>query len=113
MNEVEFKDDGGGRFSIEGKLEFETVATAYQESMNRFSPHSELVLDLSGVTGADSAGLALLLEWVHWAKQSAREIQFKNIPEQIQTIARISEVDGILRAGERWTTPVVSYPEGI
>lgn len=81
--------------------------------MNRFSPYSELELDLSGVSSADSAGLALLLEWVHWAKQSAREIQFKNIPDQIQTIARISEVDGILRAGERWTAPTAAYPEGI
>lgn len=113
MSEFEFKDEGEGRFLISGKLEFETVSSAYQESMEKFSPHSELELDLSGVSGADSAGLALLLEWVHWSKQSAREIRFRNIPDQIQTIAKISEVDGILRAGERWTAPVVAYPEGI
>ncbi|MDH3401458.1 MAG: STAS domain-containing protein [Chromatiales bacterium] len=113
MSGFEFKDEGGGRFSISGKLEFETVSSAYKESMVKFGPHSELELDLSGVTDADSAGLALLLEWVHWAKQSAREIRFKNVPDQIQTIASISEVDGILRAGERWTAPVVTYPEGI
>ena len=113
MTEFEFKDEGEGRFCISGKFEFETVAAAYFQSMKMFSPHSQLELDLSGVTDADSAGLALLLEWVHWAKQSAREIRFKNIPDQIQTIANISEVDGILRAGERWTAPVVAYPEGI
>lgn len=113
MNGFEFKDEGGGRFHISGKLEFETVSSAYLQSMIKFSPYSELELDLSDVTSADSAGLALLLEWVHWSKGSAREIRFKNIPEQIQTIAKISEVDGILRAGERWTAPVVAYPEGI
>ena len=113
MNEFEFKDEGEGRFCISGKLEFETVSSAYTQSMMKFAPYSELELDLSGVTDADSAGLALLLEWVHWAKHSAREIRFKNVPDQIQTIAQISEVDGILRAGERWTAPVMTYPEGI
>jgi phospholipid transport system transporter-binding protein len=113
VNGFEFKEEGDGRFRISGKLEFETVSAAYFQSMTMFSPYSELELDLSGVTDADSAGLALLLEWVHWAKPSAREVRFKNVPDQIQSIAKISEVDGILRAGERWTAPVVTYPEGI
>jgi phospholipid transport system transporter-binding protein len=106
LKAFEFKDLGDGRFAVSGKLQFETVSDALSESMEKFSPFSELELDLSGVTDADSAGLALLLEWVHWSKASAREIRFKDIPAQIQNIAKISEVDGILRAGERWTVPV-------
>jgi phospholipid transport system transporter-binding protein len=106
LKDFEIQDFGDGRFAVRGKLQFETVSDALSESMEMFAPFSELEIDLSGVTDADSAGLALLLEWVHWAKASAREIRFNNIPQQIRSIASISEVDGILRAGERWIAPV-------
>ena len=106
MRGFEFKNLGEGRFAVSGNLEFETATDAYAESMIKFNPFSELEIDLSGIVRADSAGLALLLEWVHWAKGTAREIRFTNIPDQIQSIARISEVDSILSAGERWMFPV-------
>ncbi|MCW9079358.1 MAG: STAS domain-containing protein [Gammaproteobacteria bacterium] len=96
---------GNGQFAVSGNLEIETATDALADSMIKFNPYSEIEVDLSGVTRADSAGLALLLEWVHWAKNTAREIRFKNVPEQIRSIARISEVDSILSAGERWMFP--------
>lgn len=105
MRDFEFKSLGEGRFAVSGNLEIETATAAYAESMLKFSPFSELEIDLSGVVRADSAGLALLLEWIHWAKNTAREIRFKNVPDQILSIARISEVDGVLSAGERWMFP--------
>lgn len=105
MRKFEFTNLGDGRFAVSGNLEIETAKDAYEESMIKFNPFSELEIDLSGVTRADSAGLALMLEWVHWAKNTAREIRFKNVPEQILSIARISEVESILSAGERWMFP--------
>lgn len=108
MSAVQFTDLGEGRFALEGRLEFETASSAYTQSMIRFSPYTTLELDLSGVSAADSAGLALMLEWVHWAKASAREIRFRNVPDQVRNIARISEVEDILKAGERWIGPVAA-----
>ncbi len=111
MSNVEFTSLGDGRFVVGGSLEIETAADAYAESMIKFNPFSELEIDLSGVVRADSAGLALMLEWVHWAKNTAREIRFRNIPDQILSIARISEVEDILSAGERWMFPADSVSE--
>ncbi|MEL7298635.1 MAG: hypothetical protein AAGJ86_13305, partial [Pseudomonadota bacterium] len=51
---------------------------------------------------ADSAGLALLLEWVTWANHTVREINYLNVPQRVTNIASISEVDGLLNAAERW-----------
>ena len=59
-------------------------------------------VDLSGVTEADSAGLALLIEWVAWAREHHREMRFFDLPRQIRAIARICEVEDVLRAAERW-----------
>lgn len=94
---------GEGRFELRGDLTFDTVTALLDKGQKRFSEHSRIVLDLSGVAASDSAGLALLMEWVSWANHSVREIRYENIPERLVSIAAISEVEDVLTAGERWT----------
>ena len=94
---------GEGRFAISGDLTFGTVAQLLDSGQKQFSEHSRIIVDLSEVTNADSAGLALLMEWVGWANHSVREIRYENVPERLVSIASISEVEGMLTAGERWT----------
>ena len=100
---VEFQPQGGGRFRIAGELGFRTAGAALARSRKLFRDHSVIELDLSGVRRADSAGLALLLEWVNWARHSAREIEFHHIPAQLVAIAEISEVDDMLHRAEEWS----------
>jgi phospholipid transport system transporter-binding protein len=100
------EDLGGGRFALNGKLGFATAREILAASKKLFAEHAVLKIDLAGVTHGDSAGLALLLEWINWAKHYRREIRYFNVPEQILAIARISEVTDLLHAGERWTGPV-------
>jgi phospholipid transport system transporter-binding protein len=59
-------------------------------------------VDLSGVTQTDSAGLALLLEWITWANHTVREIRYTGTPERILAIAKTTEVESLLTRGERW-----------
>ena len=97
---------GGGRFALRGVLGFSTAKDVLAASKQLFAEHAVLKIDLAGVTHSDSAGLALLLEWINWAKHYRREIRYFNIPQAILAIARISEVSDLLHAGERWTGPV-------
>ncbi len=101
--QVEFVDQGDGRFAVRGDLTFRTAGIALEESKELFADHSILQIDLSEVKRTDSAGLALLLEWVNWAKNYVREIRFLNVPDEVLSIAQISEVDDLLSKGERWT----------
>jgi phospholipid transport system transporter-binding protein len=101
--ECRVEDLGGGRFAVHGVLGFPTVTKVLEESKELFSEHSIIEVDFSGVERSDSAGLALLIEWVNWAKHYVREISYKNIPKQIRAIAQISEVEWMLTAGARWT----------
>lgn len=100
---VEFQPQGEGRFRVAGDLGFGTASAALARSRRLFRDHAVIELDLSGVRRADSAGLALLLEWVNWARNNAREIQFHHIPAQLVAIAQISEVDDMLHRAERWS----------
>ncbi len=103
MSDIRFDDLGDGRFAVHGDLTYDTVARALYQSRNLFEDHATIELDLTDVGESDSAGLAVLLEWVNWAKNFVREIRYVNIPDQIVAIAQISEVDDMLSKGERWT----------
>ncbi len=102
MEDFEIKDLGDGKFAVSGAMTFATAERILRSSEEPFEEHSQLEIDLSGITASDSAGLALLLEWVTWANHSVREIQFKNMPEKIVAIARTTEVEQLLSRGERW-----------
>jgi phospholipid transport system transporter-binding protein len=101
--EFQFEDLGDGRFALRGAVGFGTAARILEVSKTLFGEHSRIEVDLEGVTDSDSAGLALLIEWVNWAKHYVREISYRNIPRQIRAIAEISEVEWMLEAGTRWT----------
>lgn len=86
-----------GRFRVSGVLDAATVGPLLKQSLKPFSNGTgELKIDLAAVTQADSAALALLIEWLRIAKQARRTIRFENAPAQIVALARISEVDKLL-----------------
>ena len=102
MADYELQDNGEGRFAINGEMTFDTAERILRDSEEPFEEHTQLEVDLSGVTAADSAGLALLLEWVTWANHTVREVRFTGLPERVMAIAKTTEVEGLLTRGERW-----------
>jgi phospholipid transport system transporter-binding protein len=53
-------------------------------------------VDLSEVTEMDSSLLAAMLGWLRDAKARDQELTFTNLPDALQTIARLYGVDGLL-----------------
>ncbi len=102
MGDFELQDLGDGRFALTGEMSFDTAERILRASEKPFEEHTQLEIDLSGVTNSDSAGLALLLEWVTWANHTVREIRFEGMPERVMAIAKTTEVDELLSRGERW-----------
>ena len=64
MSSFVLQDHGGGRFSLSGHMTFDTAGRILRESEIPFEEHTRIEVDLSGVDETDSAGLALLLEWI-------------------------------------------------
>lgn len=112
MSEYELSDEGEGRFRLTGDMTFDTAEDILQESEDLFEEYTRIEVDLSGVEHSDSAGLALLLEWITWAIQTVREIRFEHIPERVMAIARTTEVESLLDRGERWSG-FIEAPEKI
>ena len=103
MSRYELDDLGGGRFALKGEMNFDTAEQILRQSEAPFEEHTQIEIDLSGVTDSDSAGLALLLEWVTWANHSVREIRFIGLPDRVMAIAKTTEVEKLLTRGERWS----------
>ncbi|HEY0941873.1 MAG TPA: STAS domain-containing protein [Steroidobacter sp.] len=88
---------GNGRFKVFGALNAETATDLLKRSDAAFKEAgSSLEIDLANVPEGDSAGLALLIEWLRLARQRQQQIHFKNVPQQIAALARISEVEALL-----------------
>lgn len=91
---------GNGRFKVYGALNAETATDLLKRSDAAFKDAgASLEIDLAGVPEGDSAGLAVMIEWLRVARQRQQQIHFKNVPPQIAALARISEVEGLLNGG--------------
>lgn len=86
-----------GSVTLNGELVFDTVPGLLADSRSLFDSEGRAVaFDLKGVTRADSAGLALLIEWLRWARVRSKSVSFINVPSQMLAIAKVSGVDGLL-----------------
>jgi phospholipid transport system transporter-binding protein len=90
-----------GRFAVRGVLTFATARHARDEGLRalRAASASELEIDLSAVSQVDSAGLAVLLDWLAASKRERRRLRYTGLPAGLLAIARISDVAELLEQG--------------
>ncbi len=96
VSDCDLTDLGDGHFALHGDLSFDTVEQILRASKELFKGQTNIEVDLSGVGKTDSAGLALLLEWISWSASSGIDIRFAEMPAKILAIAQTTEVDGWL-----------------
>jgi phospholipid transport system transporter-binding protein len=82
--------------TVVGALTFETVPSLYLNASGWFAGPDDLIIDLSKVERADSAGLALLIEWLRHAQTENIKLRYANIPEPVQTLIRINGLQDAL-----------------
>jgi phospholipid transport system transporter-binding protein len=97
--DASFEVQGGERSRVIGSLHFTTVSGLLSAGIEAIDHNEASVIDLAGVTASDSAGLALLIEWLSVAKGANRTLRYENIPSQLQQLARLSEVEELLVPG--------------
>ena len=96
VSEFELVDQGEGRFALNGPMSFATAQNILKRSEGLFARHGALEVDLAGVDKADSAGLALIIEWKAQAAERDAAIHFSNVPDGLLAIARTSEVQDLI-----------------
>jgi len=56
-------------------------------------------IDCGALSPCDSAGLAVLLEWLGSAKRAGRRLRYVRLPPELRALAHISEVEELLTRG--------------
>lgn len=84
------------RLIVSGDLDFSTVVIVWNQSLPLIQSLNELNFDLTEVSSSSSAGLALLIEWIKYAKRAKKPIQFTHIPEKLKSIISAAGIDGVL-----------------
>lgn len=85
----------GRRMIVGGPVTLANVAAVLEDGQRHLDEGVRTV-DLGEVTEMDSSLLAALLAWLRDARSKERELSFANLPEGLQTIARLYGVERLL-----------------
>ena len=92
-----------GRLAVRGALTFATARRARTQGLaalrNGDNAGRGLEVDCSAISQVDSAGLAVLLDWLAEARRAGRPLRYEQLPNGLLGLARISAVDGFLTQG--------------
>lgn len=87
---------GPGRLEASGAMSYPSAAMALRAGVALIPSAGQCTIDLSRVTETDSAGLAVLVEWLATARSRGTTVRYEGIPAQILAVARISDLDDLL-----------------
>jgi phospholipid transport system transporter-binding protein len=92
MSGARIEQQDPGHYRVSGELNMYTVpdvlsAIRFDEVVGK-----ELHIDLGEVSRSDSAGLALLVEWMRQAREQGIQLHFHHLPAQLLEIARVSDL---------------------
>jgi phospholipid transport system transporter-binding protein len=93
MSIVSLVNAGEGRFVVEGDLTFYAMDKKALSTFGFLATAKQITIDLGRVGNADSAGLALMLEWIKHARSKRVQLRFINIPGQILNLAKLSNLE--------------------
>ena len=71
-------------------------APAVLEDGRRLARAGDMVVDFAGVTVADSAALALLLDWMRCARAAGNRLAVRGLPAAMASLAALYDIDVLL-----------------
>jgi phospholipid transport system transporter-binding protein len=86
-----------GRYRLDAPLTFATVTALYRPGREHIAAAAaELEFDLQGVAASDSAGLALLIDWLAVAHARQCTLRYRQLPAGLLALARLSDVEPLI-----------------
>ncbi|MDE2304265.1 MAG: STAS domain-containing protein [Gammaproteobacteria bacterium] len=96
LSQAVFESLAQGRATVSGVLTVDSVGDILEAGSRAIVASEGLTIDFEGVTAGDSAGLALLIEWLSVARSAGRSLRYEHLPPALEQLARLSEVEDLL-----------------
>ena len=87
-------DDNECRLS--GKVDFSNLMAVFNESVPHLYTYTDLIFDFSQLHSSHSAVIALMVEWMEFAKKHQKKIVFNHLPQGVLSIAKAAGLDQLL-----------------
>jgi len=90
----------GEVFKLEGELSFETIPGVLARSAEYAAKNDvpqRFTIDFAGITGVDSAAVALLLDWRRMAAARGKTLAFTNLPANLLALAELYGVAELIQ----------------
>jgi phospholipid transport system transporter-binding protein len=97
---AEIRHEGAFRFTLQGDMSFASARSLLQQSQALFPAGGDFSLDLSAVQHSDSAGVALLLEWLAAAQAGGGRLEITGLPASMRAIAGVCNLQELLPLDE-------------
>ena len=84
------------QLTLSGELDFSTVPDVLPQLSDAVNGYAHSILDMSGVTSANSAALALLVELRRIGGAAGHKIEFRAVPDSVIKVAQVCEAESLL-----------------
>lgn len=91
---IEFAEPN--QLQVIGEINHQNVNQLLRDGKAIMRQHAHLQVDLSQVHHANSAGVALLTEWLRFAKANNKTLSFSKVPEQMLAIIELGGLAKLL-----------------
>jgi phospholipid transport system transporter-binding protein len=86
-----------GQYRLSGLVTVANAAELQRQGLSGIGgERGRFTIDLAAVAPIDSAGLALLIDWLAAARSVGATLSYLHLPEAARTLARLSEVESLL-----------------
>lgn len=98
---IEVRAVAPARLALQGVLDFTSARRTHEAGLACFSrePAAKWVVDCGGLESANSAALAVLLDWLRQRAAQGGHLSYEGLPARLTQIARLSGTLGIIEAG--------------
>ena len=81
---------------LAGVIDFSTAPTLLTDVAEQFEANRAVTVDFSSVEHANSAALAVLLQWKEQAAEKGCTVNHQNLPDSIRQLSEICQVSALI-----------------
>jgi len=85
----------GNGFQVSGNMTMDTVSALFAEGL-KSNQSGSVEIDFAQVEKMDSSAVSLMLVWLREAQRKQVSLRFLNVPENLQSLAKLYGVDEML-----------------
>ena len=89
--------DNTNKLIVSGHLDFKKVPLLFEQSLPLMANLNNLWIDFSDTDSvSSSAALALLVEWIKYAKKTGKSLKLTRLPEQLNLLIKIAGLQELI-----------------